>query len=181
MKMKEAMFGESSVTKVAGLFRSQDDARRAAESMTQRGAFRDVQVALLGPIDARRSDRFSRTLQPEVVGIGVTLVRAHVLLALVGGALALVFYSVLLAIDSPLVLGSPGITLLVMLMMGMSFGLLAGGLVSLRPDHNRVAFAVDRALQRGGWAVVAHPVDRRQVELATMRLARGSYKVVRTL
>lgn len=181
MKMKEAIFGESSVTKVAGLFSSQADARRAAESMTRRGTFRERQVSVLGPADPPASDRVSRSLEPEIDGIGITLVRAHVLAGLLGGGLGVGVYSVLLSVDSPMVLSSPGISLIAMMMLGTAFGLLAGGLVSLRPDHNRVGYAVRRALRRGQWAVIVHPVDRRQVDLAKARLARGSYKVVRTL
>ena len=59
--------------------------------------------------------------------------------------------------------------------------LLAGGVLSIRPDHGRVIALVRQYLRQGRWAVVAHPDTPEQVAQAERTLQEGSERVVRTL
>jgi|GEM_PF-3395538 len=67
------------------------------------------------------------------------------------------------------------------LFFGGLIGLLLGGLLTARPDHVRVITTVRRAIRRGRWAVVIHPVTQRQLDVAMRELRTHSTRVVRSL
>ena len=74
-----------------------------------------------------------------------------------------------------------GIALVAMTGFGTTFGLLVGGLLSMRPDHGHVIAQVRQYLRQGRWAVVAHPDNPEQVASAESTLKDGSERVMRTL
>ena len=51
MKAKELLFGERSLTKIAGLFPSREAAMSAAHELPRAAAMSDRQVAVVGPAD----------------------------------------------------------------------------------------------------------------------------------
>lgn len=183
MSIKQAIFGERSLTKVAALFPSRATAESAAMQVRQATGMDESQVKLVGPPDGSTtsSSPLSRKLEPEQAGIWHTLIRAHVLAGAAGAILGALLFLGLLAAGNVAVSSTPLMSLVSMVFFGGLFGLMVGGLITLRPDHARVISAVRHAIKRGGWAVVTHPVNHTQVEQATHELRLLSHQVVRTL
>lgn len=182
MNLKHALFGERSVTKVAAVF----DDRRLAETailrLRQESGMDASQVSLVGPEDLSGvvEAPLSRKLEPERTGIAFTLIRTHLLTGAIGVAAGGLFYLGFRVMGHPAVLSSPFLSLGLMLFYGAVFGMMFGGLLSLRPDHYRVMAAVRKAIKRGRWAVVSHPVNHQQIQLTMDELHRRSNQVVRS-
>lgn len=68
---------------------------------------------------------------------------------------------------------SPLLAFIAFVGFGITFGLLLGGLIAIRPDHVWLITAVRRALQENRWAVIVHPTDAAQTA-AARELLRGS-------
>ena len=183
MKIKRAIFGERSLTKVAGVFMSRDRAEDVAQHLKQAAALADGQLFLVGPPDgiAPDSRAFSSKLEPEQAGIWRTLVRAHIVAGAAGVLLGILLYLGFVVAGNAAVTSTPAMGLAVFASFGGVFGLLVGGLLTLRPDHYRVISAVRRAIRKGRWAVVIHPVTQAQIDRVLSELRRRSEQVVRSL
>lgn len=183
MRIKRLIFGERSLTKVAGLFMSRDQADDVAQAVKRTAGLDDPQVYLVGPPDgsAPNSPAFSRKLEPEQAGIWRTLIRAHVVAGSAGVVAGLLLYLGFVLADSAAVKSTPGMSLVAMVFFGGLIGLLFGGLLTARPDHARVIATVRRAIRQGRWAVVIHPVTQRQLDESMRALRDRSYRVVRSL
>lgn len=182
-QLMHAFFGERSLTKVAGVFPARAQAEQAARRLTVASGFQDEQVKVLAPQDGAwaRADVLARQMEPEERGIWSTIIRAHVLAAVIGFLLGAALCLVLWLAGQPGVRSTPGLALVAMAGFGATFGLLAGGLLSMRPDHGRVIALVRQYLRDGRWAVVAHPDTPEQAAQAEDTLKDGSERVVRTL
>lgn len=182
MNLKHALFGEQSLTKVAAVFENQQSAETAAQHLRQVGRMEDSQVKLVGPTDAEGvvEAPISRKLEPEQAGIGRTMWRAHLITGLTGVVAGALLYLIFRMTGNPAVVGNPWFSLGVMLFFGGIFGMMLGGLLTLRPDHYRVMAAVRKAIKRGRWAVVSHPVNHEQTTLIVGELRRQGAHVVRS-
>lgn len=178
----EALFGEQSLTKVAGLFNTRGEAEGAAMHLLQGTGMARAQVRLLNPEKGAlvQSDVLAREMEPEEAGIWRTILRAHVTMGLIGALAGTVLYIGLMAMGSPLLLSTPLMAWVAMAGFGGTFGLLVGGLLSLRPDQGRLIHRVRRALQQGMWAVVAHPIGPEQTHKAVDVLAHDHAEVLRS-
>ncbi len=178
------MFGERSLTKIAGIYDDKPPAEALAGRLLRLHGLQPQQVRLLGPQDARasRAELFGRALEPEQAGIFRTLLRSHLVSGLAGALAGVLFYAWLLRSGQAMVAGSPLQAFITLVGLATAFGLLLGGLVSLRPDHVRLITQVRSALRDGHWAVVVHPTDTHQAQLAR-DLLDGSHpgKIVSTL
>ncbi len=183
MSLKTSLFGERSLTKVAAVFDSRDLAETAAQRLKNVPGMNVSQVQLVGPEDTTGvvEAPLSRKLEPEQAGIWRTLVRAHIVTGLVGAVAGCALYLAFRWSENPAVLSSPLISLGVMIFFGSIFGMLIGGLLTLRPDHYRVTVSVRKAIKRGRWAVVSHPMNSRQTTLVMNELRHRSPHVVRSL
>ncbi|MFD2299259.1 hypothetical protein QRO11_07115 [Paracidovorax citrulli] len=164
----QGMFGEKSLTKIAGIYDDKPPAEALAGRLLRLHGLRPGQVRLLGPQDARasRADLFGRALEPDQRGVFRTLPRSHLVTGLAGALAGVLFYAWLLRGSQPVVAGSPLQAFLAIVGIATAFGVLLGGLVSLRPDHVRLITQVRSALRDGHWAVVVHPTDPHQAQLA---------------
>lgn len=182
MKLKKLIFGERSLTKVAAVFDNRSSAEYAAEHLKHAGIMSESQVNLVGPGDTAgpANAPISRKLEPEQNGIWHTLIRAHVFTGSFGAIAGVLLYIALAVSGNDTVLSTPYMSLFVMVFFGTIFGLLFGGLLTLRPDHYRVISLVRRAVSSGRWAVVAHPSTHRQIEFAVDELHHRSNQVVRS-
>lgn len=182
MKLKQLIFGERSLTKVAAIYDNRVSAETAALRLRQAAGMEASQVKVVGPSDATGGidAPLSRKLEPEQAGIWRTVLRAHAVtgaLGVVAGALLYLGFSVA---GNNAVLSSPMLSLGVMLFFGGVFGLLLGGLLSLRPDHYRVMAKVRHAIKRGRWAVVSHPLNHDQTRLIVDELHHRGAPMVRS-
>ena len=180
---QQLIFGERSLTKVAGIYPSAQSAEDARARLLRSGKWAEGQVVLLTPSDARMSRRgiMARKMEPESRGIFRTILRAHLFTGLVGFAVGVVAWWWLWRTGNPLIGRSPGLSFVAFAFFGTVFGLMVGGLISLRPDHARVINIVRNALRAGQWAAVAHPLDAQQADDAVQMLRTGSERVERSL
>ena len=182
MSLKHILFGEQSLTKIAAIFDSRGRAETTALRLRQAAGMSESQIKLVGPQDTAGvvDAPLSRKLEPESSGIWHTILRAHLVTGLIGMALGGLLYLILWMMGNMSVASHPLLMLFVMLFFGTIFGALLGGLLSLRPDHYRVMAAVRKAIKRGGWAVISHPVNHDQTREVINELHRHRVNVVRS-
>lgn len=168
---------EVSNHKLAAEFPDARAARAAADALCRDTGLAKAQVKVVTPGSADVAIR----LEPEGGGIWRTILRAHLRLGLAGAALALVAFALLYLSGVPFVVQSPVAAALALLFFGTVAGLLLGGLVSLRPDHDRYVHATRDAMQAGRSTVVVHALSAEQnAHAADFLRARGG-EVTRTL
>lgn len=177
------VFGERSVSKLAGVYRLRGDAEHAAHDLAGVAGLEPAQLRVLGPQDVRPSHReyFARAVEPETRGIFRTLWRTHAITGAIGAALGVLLFAALYFAGQPMVVGSPWFALMVCTGFATTFGLLAGGVLSMRPDHALLIDQLRRALRERGWAVVVHPVSEQQFDAARRALQSSGAKVLTTL
>ncbi|HMW29960.1 riboflavin biosynthesis protein RibA [Plasticicumulans sp.] len=177
MVLSSLIFGERSLSKVAGLFDTADEARSAANTVRSETGMSDGQVMLVQPNDAA----FGRKLEPEQRRIPATLIRTHVVFGAIGLGLGALIALTLMLFGVDAVTSNALIALVVFSVMGLMLGLMFGGFLSLRPDHDVVISAVMSATRHGHWAVVAHPLDEAQKDSAVRAMEHThATKVVKT-
>ncbi|MGA7951452.1 MAG: hypothetical protein WCA45_15005 [Thiobacillaceae bacterium] len=152
------LFGEHSLSKVAGVFDEAEEARAVADEIMREGALGAEQVRLVGPEDPA----VERKLEPEQAGIARTLIRSHIALGIVGLIVGLVVAAALLLSGVEFARASPYYTVIITAGFGAVVGMMFGGLVSLRPDHDVLITEVEEAARQGHWAVVVHPANHEQ-------------------
>lgn len=169
--------GERSDSKVAAIFDSQDSARAIAARLREDVPLQPGQVQTISPQDRHPG----RKLEPEGHGIFRTIIIAHYKLGLAGLAVGAVLFAVLYAMDVTAVVSSPALAAGLMVGYGGVFGLMAGGLVSLRPDHDPYLIKVRDALQDGRCAVVVHAFTDDERDRAERTLSAAGGETIRTL
>jgi hypothetical protein len=169
--------GEVSNSKLAAVFPADASARDAAADLVERLGLAPAQVKLITPgtgdVDIK--------LEPEGGNIWRTIVRAHLKLCLLGAVVGgLVFVGMMLA-DVPYVESSPWAAAGWWVLYGAIAGLFLGGLVALRPDHDRYIQTVRESVAAGRSAVVVHALSTQQQHEAAQFLAARGAEVTRTL
>lgn len=161
---------EVSNHKVAAVFPDAGVARQAAAAVASTLALGASQVQLIRPDEPHPG----RKLEPESRGIWHTIVVAHVKLGIVGAIAGAVLFGVLYAMALPFIVNSAVAALLVLVFFGAVAGLMLGGLVSLRPDHDRYVEATREAMEEGRTTVVVHAFSVEQrAQAADFLRARG--------
>ncbi len=177
------LFGERSLTKVAGIYPVRAAAEAGLEQLRNGAGLTRAQVRLLRPGDVEPSHRdlFGRAAEPESAGLARTLVRTHLLGAVAGAVLGLALFLWLSRADNPLIAGSPAVAFVAIVGFGITFGLMVAGLIALRPDHIMLISQLRSALRANRWVVVAHPVNREQAAQAKAALLATQAEVHSTL
>lgn len=80
-----------------------------------------------------------------------------------------------------MVASSPLLAFIALVGFSITFGLLAGGFLSMRPDHIRLITRVRSALRHNHWAVVAHPTTPEQTARVKAVLHDSAAEVISTL
>jgi len=169
--------GELSNSKVAAVFPHESAARQAAQGITAALSLGSAQVQVITPAEPHPG----RKLEPESRGIWRTIVVAHVRLGIVGAVVGLLAFVALKAIGVPFIVNSPVAAALVLLFFGTVAGLMLGGLVSLRPDHDRYVEATRDAMAVGNTTVVVHAFSAEQRDQAVEFLRAQGGEVTSTL
>lgn len=169
--------GELSNSKVAAIFADEGVARHEAARLRNALGLPDARVAII----TARDRRPGRKLEPESEGVLQTIIRAHLLLGLVGAVLGGVAFGLLWAMQVPMIVQSVKFAAPVLVMFGAVAGLMFGGLVSLRPDHDPYINKVHDALGEGRCAVVVHAFSREERTRAEEFLKGVSGDVIATL
>lgn len=170
-------------TKVAGVFGQQAQAEAAMEALRNEAGLNSSQVRLLRPQDAltSQSEWFGRATDQEPVGVVRTLINTHLVGGLMGALIGLGLFIWLDRASNPLVTNSPSVAFVAVVGFGVTFGLMAAGVVSLRPDHLLLTSKVRAALKAHRWVVVAHPQTREQTAHVKRLLEAGLAEVCSTV
>ena len=177
MPESNLLTGEFSNSKLAAVFASESEARQAAAAVAATLSLGAAQVQVITPGEPHPG----RKLEPEARGIGRTIVVAHIRLGLLGTVAGGLAFAVLMAMDVPFITSSPLAAALVLLFFGTVGGLMLGGLVSLRPDHDRYVEAARDAMAAGGTTVVVHAFSQEQRQQAADFLRGQGGEVTSTL
>lgn len=172
-----AIFGERYLSKVGAVFDSEEAARKAARKVTDETAVDSARVKVVEPHDAEAG----RKLEPENLGIAYTLVKSHISLGVIGAVVGALVALVLVLSGIQAFADSPYYTFGVAAAFGAIGGMILGGLVSIRPDHDRVISEVRRAAREGRWSVVVHARDEAEKREVKNVLEDRSGEVRRTL
>jgi hypothetical protein len=168
--------GEASNHKLAAVFESRDGAEAARRKLIEETALDDEQIDVLDP----GSEAANRALLPESHGIWRTLVRSHVVLGIAGAVAGLALFLVLDAFGVRFVSDNPLAALGVFVLVLTLFGLMLGGLLTLRPDQVPYVRVAREALQAGHSVVVVHARGASELGDARSLLERPALKAVRT-
>lgn len=168
---------EVSNHKVAAVFPDAHVARQAAAAVASTLSLGGSQVQLIRPGEPHPG----RKLEPESRGIWHTIVVAHVKLGIAGMVAGAVVFGVLYAMGIPFIVNSAIAALLVLVFFGGVAGLMLGGLVSLRPDHDRYVEATRDAMEEGMTTVVVHAFSAEQRAQAAEFLRSRGGEVTSTL
>ena len=177
MSILSSVTGEVSDSKVAAIFDSESEARAIARQVERMLGFQPSQVQVVTPATARPGHR----MEPETRGILRTIVVAHYKLGLAGLVVGAVVFAALYLAGLEAVVSSPGLSAALAIGYGGVFGLMAGGLVSLRPDHGPYLAKVRSALKDGRCAVVVHAFDTSERDRAEQLLSAHGGETIRTL
>jgi hypothetical protein len=177
MNIMKLFFGERSLSKVAAAYDSAADAMQAAQQVERLPHMHRRQVQVIHPHDKD----WGRKVEPEGVGIWRTAIRAHVTCGALGLTAALLLFAGLYFSNVEAVVFTPGMSLVAMLLFGLLFGLMAGGLLTMRPDRDAVVRPVAEAADQGRWTVVVHPSSRQQFKAAVKALRFTGVPVASTL
>jgi hypothetical protein len=177
MSVIAPLTGELSDSKVAAIFDNEATARRTVARLREELSLGPAQAQVVGPDDRHPG----RKLLPESHGIFRTILVAHYKLCVAGLAIGAVVFAALYAMGIAMIVSSPVLAAALIIGYGGVFGLMFGGLVSLRPDQDPYLLKVREALQEGRYAVVVHAFDPEQRDRAEQSLAAHGGDTIRTL
>lgn len=169
-----SVFDESPTTLVAAGFDSVFEANCIAGSM-RRDAGLKALVSVVRPGD----DDLERQLDTDPQGGFRSWVNKHVLLGMVSVLFGALVATWLIALW-PAAAASPLMSALFISSLGLFFGLIVGGLVSISPYQSVVGDKVREWLDQGRIAVVVHPVDESDACRAYDSLIRAGGAPVRS-
>lgn len=168
--------GEVSNSKLAAVFDDEAAAREAAAALTAQTDLQPAQVKLITPDEPHPGIK----LEPEGGGIWRTIVLAHVKLGIAGVIAGALAFAAMMWAGVPFIVQSPWTAGLVIAAFGGVGGLLLGGLVSLRPDHDRYILATRDAIAERRTTVVVHALSEQQLSRADAVLSARGAEITRT-
>jgi hypothetical protein len=177
MNIAKLFFHEQSLSKVAAVYDTPMAARSAARTLKHLPEMRDRQVQIVYGFDRD----WGRKVEPEGVGIWRTAIRAHATCGTIGLISGLLLFAGLYGFGVTAVTTTPFMSLVAIVMFATIFGLIVGGLFTIRPDHDAVIDTVSDATRHGRCAVVVHPQSRQQFAAALRALGRTGAPVAHTL
>ena len=175
--LKQAIIAEQYPGKVGAAFDSVEKAELAADQLEQQFGIRFDAIEIVKPKD--RS--FEQKLEPEGKGIRNTVIRSNVTMGVVGVVVGGLVALCLHQLQIPMVVFSPYYTtFFVMALCGVG-GLLLGGLISLRPDHDRLIQFSRQVTNQRRWMLLVHVETVEQKREVKKYLHRFSDEIVASL
>ena len=153
---------ESYPARIAAVVNNPLQADETVTRLVTEAAIPRAQIVVVKPMDVA----FGRKLEPESQGIARTAINAHLKLGVIGLFTGVALAVLLIAIDVEMASANPAYTLSAFGVFLTLFGLLLGGLVTARPDHQVVIAGVREASEEGRWTVVVHAANEEQVRRA---------------
>ncbi|MEO8365594.1 MAG: hypothetical protein ABI538_05240 [Pseudoxanthomonas sp.] len=172
-----AITGEVSNSKIAAVFDTTAAARAAAAAVAQALDLQPAQVQVITPDEPHADAK----LEPESRGIWRTIVVAHLRLCIVGAIVGALVFALMMWLGVLYIVQSPWAAGLVMTGFGALAGLMLGGLVALRPDHDRYIQATHDAMAERRTTVLVHAFSVEQKNAAADFMSARGGEVTRTL
>ncbi len=173
----QKLFGEKATTKIAAFFDTEDQLDTVAATLRARAQLQAGQLRTVRPGE----HDFGRKLEPEGRGITRTAIRSHLILGLAGLAVGFIAWLALYLAGVTAIISSPGFGAGAFLFFGAIAGLLLGGLITARPDHQLVIQPVRTASEEGRWSLIVHPTDPQQCDAVMQVLEDQGVEAVRTV
>lgn len=161
----------------SAVFGDGEQAQQVVTALEHETRLQPDQIDLIEPNDPQAP----RKLETESQGIFRTILRTHTSLGLIGIVAGLVLASILYFAGVVFARSSPFWTYTLFGAFGGVFGLLAAGVVSVRPDHQPAILQADAATKQGRWTVIVHARDQRQKSRAEQILRQHSDHVHKSL
>lgn len=171
------LFGENATTKIAATFDTEERMRVVAAMLRTRVPLLPDQIRAVRPGE----HGFGRKLEPEGIGIVRTAFKAHIILGLAGFIVAFLAWLWLYLSGVEAIISSPGLSAGAFTFFGIIAGMLLGGLITARPDHDLVIQRVRTASEEGRWSLVIHPLTPRECDAALRMLAEEEVESVRSI
>jgi hypothetical protein len=124
---------------------------------------------------------FGEKLEPEGIGIVRTAFKAHIILGLAGLLVGFIAWLWFYLSGVVAIVSSPGLSVGAFLFFGTILGMLLGGLVTARPDHDLVVQHVRTASETGQWSLVIHPLTPAECDASLSVLAEADVESVRSV
>ena len=137
--------------KISAIYAHEQQAKSALKAIMSELSLSQKQVRLVPPNDVN----YDQKIEPKDKKVAHTLITSHINFGL-GGAL----------------LGLAG-----GIILGLFFGLLIAGLISLRPDQDAVVNETRQATQNDKWVVIIHTADHQQTVQARTLLEQSADSV----
>ncbi|HUH60818.1 MAG TPA: hypothetical protein VL001_12180 [Candidimonas sp.] len=173
----QTLFREKATTKVAAIFDTQVAASTTATRVKEAAGLQSTQLLLIEPYEKD----YAKKLEPETQGVARTALRAHLVLGLAGLVAGALIWIALYSAQLDAIRTTPGLSALAFLFFGAIAGMLLGGLITARPDHQLVVQRVQAATGDGRWSLVIHPRDAAQCDAVIATLAETDAEVARSV
>ena len=173
----QKLFGEQATTKIAAIFETEEVAITASAALHSVSGVQANQLRVIKPHETS----YAHKLEPESKGIARTAIRAHLILGAAGVLVGVIVWALLYSSGIPAVESSPVYTASAVIFLTTIAGLLLGGLVTARPDHQLVIQRVQTAVEEGRWSLVVHPRTPEQCEEILAVLAQYEADVIRSV
>jgi len=160
--------GEKSNHKCVAVFDHHEDANDQRERLIDELSIDAGQLQLVQP----RTRRPGRKLLPESSGIWDTMLRSHLIMGLAGALAGTTVFLGLLAGGIQPIVSNPFSAGFAFIHVGTLFGLMIGGLLTLRPDQVPYIRGAMRALRCGQTVLVVHARSAQQLSTAKALLQR---------
>lgn len=173
----DTLTAEKASTKLAAFFDSERQLDDVSQALRREAELQNPQLWMVRPHD---SD-YAHKLEPETQGVARTAIRSHLILGLLGLGLGLILWGIMYAMGLPAIRSSPIYSGAAIVAFSTVAGLLLGGLVTARPDHQIVIQAVGKATSEGRWSLVMHPRNEAQCKAAEAVLEAAGVERVRSI
>jgi len=173
----QRLFGENATTKIAACFDTEERMNAVVAALRSRVQLLPDQVRTVRPGE----HGFGRKLEPEGIGIVRTAFKVHIILGLVGLVVGFCVWLWFYRSGTEAVVSSPGLSAGAFAFFGIIAGMLLGGLITARPDHDLVIQHVRTGSEAGRWSLVVHPLTPGECDAALRVLAEEGAEVVRSV
>lgn len=171
-----AISGEQTSTTFIVVCESEADTTHLAALLEQQGLDTN-QYDVISP----NEKKYSRKLEPETTGVAKTAIKAHAVFGGIGFVIGLGIWGILRLSHIELIESSPWLVLIPLLFFSTIAGLMVGGLITLRPDHQLAIQTVKNARKKGQWSMVIHSRNSHQSDFLMQELTKANIHFVRTL
>lgn len=174
----QALFGEKATTKIAVILETKSEAQELATRLRSSARVSHNQVTVVTPGDPD----FDRKVEPEPKGVARTAIRAHVICGAVGLVAGLAVWGGLYGSGITAITSTPVLSGIAIVFVCAVSGLLVGGLLTARPDHDALVITqVRKASRDGQWSVVAHPHSPAECDAIEAVLKASEVQYIRSV